>query len=481
MKCLYLVLLLFIVGLCRNSENRRNFSLSETIYGPFNSTDYEKMHQTFEQFQTFLKLKENEKYIAMRNNHTDSLICKACLWTFNHVYDTIHKYYGKIGLFQLLTFICDKLIGMTHTTCYGYINSYGPVIFDSLIDHYLTGEYICTVTHACKDDHFIVLDADDYARKLLADKPVNISRPQIDETAETWKVLHVTDIHTDTKYVEGSRGVCPDPLCCRSTSFKGNFLEEVNAEDKAGKWGFPGKCDLPLRTLLNFIDTVVRDIKPDFIIWTGDNPSHAEWEADTQEEVYNVTSLFTYLLKEKFNNTVPVYPSLGNHEKFPADQFFPYGGDIEGHWIKFFADLWKDWLGEESYQQFLKTGFYSKKHLDTNLRIVSYNCLYCDVMDFYLLKDPTDPSRQINWLEITLRQAEKNGEVVYLVGHIPAGDTSLLSECAKRFKALVDRFSHIILGQFSGHTHFDEVKILHNYFQPHNVSGVAFIAPSLTR
>lgn len=244
-----------------------------------------------------------------------------------------------------------------------------------------------------------------------------------------------------------------------------------------------GKCDLPLKTLESFVEFSFSKINPDFIIWTGDNPSHVEWKNNTQEEVFQVTKIFSDLLKinsNKINQTIPIYPVLGNHEKFPSDQFYPYDNQTEKPLLKTIGDIWKDFLGYEAYDQFIHYGFYTKMHLNTNLRIISYNSLLCDVVDFYLIKDPTDPNNQIRWLEETLATAEKNSEVVYLIGHIPVGDSSFLSECAKRYQALLDRYSYIIRGHFSGHTHFDEVKIMNRYFMPNETSGMVFIAPSLT-
>lgn len=259
--------------------------------------------------------------------------------------------------------------------------------------------------------------------------------------------------------------------------------DEFSDSDLAGHWGFMGKCDLPLRTTQNFADFIFSDIDPDFIIWTGDNPSHSEWKQDNQNEVYNVTKLFSDMLKRKSkrtNEVIPVYPCLGNHEKFPIDQYYPYDNIIEKPLLKTIGDIWIDFLGEEAYQEFTNYGFYSKKHLDTNLRIVSYNCLLCDVVDFYLIKNPNDPNNQLKWLENTFANAEKNGEIVYLIGHIPVGDSSFLSECSRRYQVLLDRYSHIIRGHFSGHTHFDEVKIMTRFYNEEESSGMIFIAPSLT-
>jgi sphingomyelin phosphodiesterase len=480
-QLLPIIVIMTFIKLSISYESDYEKNNSTYTYGPLRKEDHIQMQETF----SYLKNKisslnaardSQNKFLTSFKNHNDSIICKSCLWTFNHIHDVIYKYYGKIGLFELGDFICHNFIHMTKEACHGYVFDYGPIIFDSIIDHYLTGEYICTFMHMCKNNHFITLNADDYARELLKDKPDDYVIPKIESYNKIWKVVHVSDIHTDMNYSVGSRGECPDPFCCRINS-KSIANENFKDENRAGKWGYVGKCDLPLRTLLNFIDQVSNVFKPDFLIWTGDNPSHAEWDKSTADEILQVTTIFTEKFKE---SGIPVYPSLGNHEKYPSDQFYPFGGSKEKTFLEFFGNLWKDWLGEEAYQEFLSYGYYSKKHLNTNLRIISYNCLYCDVFNFFLIKNPTDPSSQIEWLEKTLRKAELNKEEVYMIGHIPAGDTSLLSECAKRYIALIDRFSHIIRGQFAGHTHFDEVKIMRNYFDKEKVNSIVYIAPSLT-
>jgi sphingomyelin phosphodiesterase len=415
-----------------------------------------------------------EGFLNGFSNHTDSFICRACMKVYGEIYYLLTNYYSKTGGLQLARFLCHEIIGFSKEACSGFVDTYGPVLVTSLLDHYMTPEYKCRYKWICPNDHFISLNADDYAKEVLKDKPVNSTDPVIGN-ATRWNVLHVTDIHTDLLYKEGSRGECPDANCCRDSSLSGS----VSDDKKAGKWGYVGKCDIPVRTLENFVNQAVKQQKPDFILWTGDNPSHSIWDNNNQEEIFNITSIFTNLLS---GHNIPIYPCLGNHEKFPADQFFPFEDKDpqEKKLLQFFADLWRPLLGEDAYQEFLQYGFYSKKHLDTNLRIVSFNCLYCDVVNFYLIKDPTDPTGQIEWLENTLKLAESNNEVVYIIGHMPVGDTSILSECSKRIKAIVDRYSHIIRGIFGGHTHYDEVKVLSEYFDKDKITGLSFIAPSLT-
>lgn len=226
---------------------------------------------------------------------------------------------------------------------------------------------------------------------------------------------------------------------------------------------------------------------PDIIIWTGDNPSHNLVNLKNQNAVFNVTKTLTDQFNEitkSLNHNIAVYPSLGNHEKFPNDILNPYDEYSLKKIYKAYGDIWKDWLGEEAYKTFIEFGYYSKKHLNTNLKIVSYNCLYCDGMNFFLLKNPTNPQKQFDWLESELRNAENNNEFVYLITHIPLVDHFFLKQCAKRLQALLDRFSYIIRGHFTGHTHNDHVNIHSEYFADdkgnRNITGAVFTAPSLT-
>jgi len=268
--------------------------------------------------------------------------------------------------------------------------------------------------------------------------------------------------------------LCAQPLCCRKEVGKAK-----SKEDYAGPWGYQGKCDIPLRTLDLFVEKVVNDIKPDIIIWTGDNPPHNPWN-DNSNEIYNITKIFVDLLYKKYQYRGVVFPSLGNHEEYIADQYNPFDLSREKQFLKNMGDILKVWLDEEQYNDFINYGFYSGKFPNSNLRVISINCFLCDVMNFFLIRDPTDPGKQFEWLEKILRQSEKDGESVFIIGHIPPGDSTYLSECSKRYNALVDRFSNIIKGQFYGHTHYDEFRLITEYFNTTNIAGIILTAPSLT-
>lgn len=65
---------------------------------------------------------------------------------------------------------------------------------------------------------------------------------------------------------------------------------------------------------------------------------------------------------------------------------------------------------------------------------------------------------QLKWLEDTLRQMEKDGEIAIVISHHPPGDNSCLYQWSIRYRALMDRFQHIVRFSFHGHVHLE----LHN-------------------
>lgn len=64
--------------------------------------------------------------------------------------------------------------------------------------------------------------------------------------------------------------------------------------------------------------------------------------------------------------------------------------------------------------------------------------------------------QQLLWLVSVLEKAENDGEYVHILAHIPPSSAYSLRAWSKSYEHIVKRFSHIISGQFFGHTHFDE-------------------------
>jgi hypothetical protein len=86
----------------------------------------------------------------------------------------------------------------------------------------------------------------------------------------------------------------------------------------AGKFGsLEGSCDPPQETFENAL-TYMRDfIKPDVIVWTGDNSPHDDLFTSKEEVAQafiGTTSLIQNILSENTNVT---FATFGNHDVYP--------------------------------------------------------------------------------------------------------------------------------------------------------------------
>ena len=90
------------------------------------------------------------------------------------------------------------------------------------------------------------------------------------EARKTLKVLHITDVHIDVDYQEGTDAVCNQPLCCREKS------RGVENSPKSFYWGTRYSCDIPFRTFEASLAAAKEVLpNPDLIFWTGDVPGVA--------------------------------------------------------------------------------------------------------------------------------------------------------------------------------------------------------------
>jgi uncharacterized protein YkuJ len=392
--------------------------------------------------------------------------CTLCQRITNAVTTTIREKYGYEGIEYYAELLCSVVLD--RGVCNTYITKYGPVFIDSFILRAGNEENLCHKLGFCYDGEDTE-DTYDYAIRLLKDKPKNKKRESVDYTAPTLKMIQLTDIHLDTKYIENGTVFCDEPVCCRTPA-------STYSRIKSGKFGHVGRCDASLALLDSFMDKAY-ELNPDFIIWTGDNSPHNS-KNSTQEDNYEATVIVKEKLDAKFKNSIPIYPALGNHEKYPADLYI---GD-ETELLEHYAQIFKDYFYEDqAFETFRKYGYYTEKYKNTNLRIVVLNCLVCDTWNFYIIGGRHEAAKQeFIWLEEVLRQAEKDGEYVYLIDHFPINSNFELTECAQRLRALFDRFDYIIRGFFSGHTHLDDISPVKTYFEPKPIININYIAPPLT-
>lgn len=356
--------------------------------------------------------------------------------------------------------------------CAGAIYEMEPYVIDSLKARYLSSEFICGEALKACPQSYVYLDPMDYVRDVLKDKPnKTYPYPKPEQVKSTYRVLHLSDPHVDIEYLEGSNAQCDEPLCCMYHSGVA-----PNSSAAAQFWGTDANCDPPFRTFEAFTKFAENHLDIDFMLWTGDNMAHDVWHQNTTRNL-NSSVLLTETIKRYLKN-IPVFPIIGNHEPFPVNVYDFHNGKnqllIDG-----LADVWQDWLGADATATFKKNGFYSYYISEKNLRIIGLHTQACNNQNWYFFEDPTDPGNMLEWLRSELQTAEDKNQTVYILGHIGAGMGSCLPEWSIRFKALIDRYSYVIRGQFIGHAHSDDFKVSKS-FADNSTVGLSFIPGSLT-
>jgi hypothetical protein len=206
--------------------------------------------------------------------------------------------------------------------------------------------------------------------------------------------------------------------------------------------------------MFDFIGKNQDTLQTKFITWTGDNSAHNVWD-NTNEEVTEYTVNITNTLKESLgpDSKIQVFPALGNHDTWPVNvQDF---SQPNTNWqINHLKDTWTDvnWLNEEESKVFGQYGYFSKPFdFNSKGRVISLNMQACNDLNWWLLDNRNDPGHQLEWLENELKQVEAENGFVHIIAHIQA--YNCLHQFGLRYKALVDRFQHVIRFQTFGHSH----------------------------
>ena len=395
----------------------------------------------------------------------DSFSCTLCKRLVTAVRTTVEEKYSPDEIIHIVALFCS--FSYSYDYCYNFYTNYGMPMVKNVFARITNSENFCHTLGFCPEGQ-LCEDAYDFAIRLLKDKP-NKEKEKIDPDAPTLKMIQVTDLHYDSNYRINASIYCDTPLCCHEPA--SNY-----SRTKSGKYGSIINCATSIDTINAFVDAAY-ELNPDFIIWTGDNTEANNWNS-TQEEVYEATQAIKNAIDAKFQNKIPIYPVIGNHEVYPCDIWVP--GDYEI--FKRLGEIYKDYFFEEqAYDTFSKFGYYTELHPNSTLRIVALNCFYCDSTNSHLLNNNhSDAKKQYIWLEEVLREAEANNESVYILEHFPINADFMSNECAKRLRAIFDRFDYTIRGYFSGHHHTDDIACVKRYFEPRPIININYIAPSLT-
>jgi 3',5'-cyclic AMP phosphodiesterase CpdA len=143
---------------------------------------------------------------------------------------------------------------------------------------------------------------------------------------------------------------------------------------------------MPPRTLEQALDFVCTDIKPDVLVWLGDNSNHQFWETDIEEHdefTHKIADIINSKLKNCEGLDTVVVPIIGNHELKPMDShdFSKKNYPMIHNVLDKMADFFEMWLTKEELDHFREHGYYTKI-IKKNLRIL---CLFTatDLMSNY--------------------------------------------------------------------------------------------------
>lgn len=158
------------------------------------------------------------------------------------------------------------------------------------------------------------------------------------------------------------------------------------------------------------------------MIYTGDNAPQALWE----ENLLN----YTYYLGKMFSESlpgIPVFPTIGNQETFPANFYDPTDEKVI-ELNNAFANAFKDLAGwnDEDIETVKRAGYYSKIG-KPGLRIIGINSNFGSIFNFYnaLNKDGDYWKNMKSFVRNNLIKARNNNEKVAIIGHHATGfDTS---------------------------------------------------------
>ncbi|KAI1414319.1 putative acid sphingomyelinase [Hypoxylon sp. FL1857] len=322
-------------------------------------------------------------------------------------------------------------------------------------------------------------------------EPYNVSFPSPKPRSERPRpsglkplhVVHFSDIHIDPLYVEGANANCSKPICCRP----------YTDADKPGNTDFPAgpngehTCDAPV-SLEESMYAAIRDKVPDaaFSIFTGDIVDHAVWDTSQLQNTLDIADAYSRMA----NAGMLVYGTAGNHEASPANSFPPTSAKNDSQWLyDLLSSAWSPWIGPRAADTTKEFGAYSVRYPGGigigKLRVISLSTNLYYAHNYWLYEEPmeTDPSGQLAWLVGELDAAEREGERVYIIGHMPMGSRDAFHDGSNYFDQIVNRYSATIAAMFFGHTHFDEFQLSYADYGNRSHSNalvVSYVAPSMT-
>ncbi|KAK3944998.1 Metallo-dependent phosphatase-like protein [Diplogelasinospora grovesii] len=331
-------------------------------------------------------------------------------------------------------------------------------------------------------------------------KPQNPKKPC--RSGKRVKVLHLSDLHLDTRYMAGSEANCTSSMCCRySAPTAGGTTPPAALSYPAPLFGYY-KCDSPFYLALAALQSIgpltgtSAEEPPAFSVYTGDLVAHDPQNQRSAAYVEAAEDAIWQMFKAYIGG--PIYAALGNHDTSPDNLDTPYNIDNNktlGQQFSWNYDhvskLWEHygWINHTTQAEAaLHYAAYSVVH-PLGLRIITLNTDLYYRNNFYSYLHAADPdfSGMFTFLIQELQKAEDAGQRVWVVGHVLSGwdGSNPMPNGADYLYQIIDRYSpHVIANVFFGHTHEDQAFIYYTNNGTNQSADTAiasaWVGPSIT-
>ena len=266
-------------------------------------------------------------------------------------------------------------------------------------------------------------------------------------------------------------------------------------------------CGSSLGLLKSTLDSASRAIteeggipKPDFIMFTGDSTRHNSqnvridgYNSSEASISYVVNKAMTTVydgISERFPD-VPVIelPSLdlGNNDflgdyklnvtsylpclitEDDDDDDAPALPNATNQWLIDVADRFQNLFVDDEESSVFACGGYFNRRLREGLRLISLNTVVWCLSHTPNVDGTSDPFGEHAWLRVQLKKAKKQGEKVYITGHVPPmlqsfvngiGNPLWQDEHVVEFFETVNKYQDVVAGIFFAHVHSNELRVM---------------------
>ncbi|KAI5950116.1 PPN1 [Candida jiufengensis] len=263
------------------------------------------------------------------------------------------------------------------------------------------------------------------------------------------RFLHITDIHPDPYFKEGSSF---ENVCHSSKGSASKYGDAISG------------CDTPMILMndtIKWINTNLKD-KIDFIVWTGDNIRHDNDRnfPRTEQNIFEMNEHVSKLMYETFKKPdtpelqVDLIPSLGNNDVYPHN-LFSIGPTLQTREL---FQIWQKFIPQSQLHIFNRGAYFFKEVIPGKLAILSINTLY--LFQSNPLVDNCDKKKQpgyklFEWLGYVLKEMRARNMKVWLTGHVPPNEKNFEPTCLRKYVVWIYEFRDIIVGGLYGHMNLD--------------------------